>query len=546
MYSDLTESAKIIELGDTLTISINCTDIAGIKDVSIECENSNHTMIKIGVDIWQYNSWMPTSIGNYTYKIYITDNNDNENSIASSILFQDTILPIYTNIFENADPLELGDNQVIRIDVYDIAGINQTLIEFENANHSMINIYGYTWQYDSWTPSNWITYQYRIHMEDLSGNWNLFVTNITVQDTIAPSTPTLTNSPSGDVSGILVFDWLDGSDPSGISHYILIIDNETNPLNTPGYIFEFIIPNTGLNSSFFELSEDLIEGTYHFFLSQVDGVGHQSSYTMGSFNVITLNNGSNDFLIYIIIGIVIASVAGLIATAVIVRKRTKKEILPQRKKISFKEISTHINKLLNVKTSLPIDEFIGLPSDSTEILIEEEELKIKVNKIKNLGEQLFAKGAYLEAQKQFELGRDLLKNLGRQEEAQLFIELISGIEGLITEREKQLEILERLKVEGNYKQVFNIYQEVIEISNKLRDSETSSFYQSDLMLYFQNTQSNKFDLERYQFELKQKADILFNNGIFDKAAEQYEKCEQFSALLEQLEKEKGTFVENKK
>ncbi|MHA2282401.1 MAG: DUF2341 domain-containing protein [Promethearchaeota archaeon] len=114
IYSDLTESPSIVELGSELTISINSTDLAYIKDVSIEYENTNHTMTNIGGDIWQYNSWMPNSIGNYTYKIYIIDNNDNMNYVSSSILFQDTIIPIPSNLFENADPLELGDNQIIR------------------------------------------------------------------------------------------------------------------------------------------------------------------------------------------------------------------------------------------------------------------------------------------------------------------------------------------------------------------------------------------------------------------------------------------------
>lgn len=546
VYSDLIESAKIIELGDSLTISINCTDLAGIKDVLIEYENSNYSMTNIGGYIWQYNSWMPNSIGNYSYRIYITDNHDNINSVYSSILFQDTIIPVYANIFENANPLELGNNQIIRIDVYDIAGINQTLIEFESANHSMINIYGYTWQYDSWTPSNWITYQYRIHMEDLSGNWNLFVANITVQDTTAPSAPILTNSPSGDVSGILLFDWLDGYDPSGISSYILIIDNETDPFNTPGYIFKVNITNTSQGSSFFELSEELIEGIYYYFLSQIDGSGHQSTYTTGTFNVIKPSNGSNNFLIYVIFGIVIASVAGLIATATIVRKRTKREMFPHRKKIVLKEITAHINKLSTVQISQPKDEFIGLPRDITEILIEEEELEIKVSKIKNLGEQLFTEGAYLEAQKQFELGRNILKNLGKQEEAQLFTDLILGIEGLIAEREERLVSLELLKHEGNSRQIFNTYQDIIELSNKLGDQETSNFYQSDLILFFQKIHLNKIELESYRFELKQKADELINNNIFDKAAEHYEKCEQISALLVQLErKKKVSYIENK-
>ncbi|MFX0008643.1 MAG: LamG domain-containing protein, partial [Candidatus Hermodarchaeota archaeon] len=302
IYSDLTESANIIELGEQLTISINATDLADIKRVSIEFETSNHTMTNIGGDIWQYNSWAPTSIGNYTYTIYIKDNNDNLNYISSSILFQDTTNPIYSNLYESADPLELGNNPIIRIDVTDFAGINQTYLEFEGTNHTMTHIYGDTWQYDSWTPNNWVVYQYRIHMEDKSGNWNSLINNITVQDTTPPSPPVLTNSPSGDVSGILVFDWSDGIDPSGISYYILIISNETNPLSTPGYIYIFNITNIGPESSYCELPEALPIGKYYFFLAQVDGVGQQGSYTMGTFTVIT--NGPPEINMFLIIGIV--------------------------------------------------------------------------------------------------------------------------------------------------------------------------------------------------------------------------------------------------
>ncbi|MFW9773882.1 MAG: DUF2341 domain-containing protein, partial [Candidatus Thorarchaeota archaeon] len=272
-YSTLTESANPVELGTPLTISINATDLAGIKDVLIEFENDNHTMSQILMtNKWQYSSWLPNSIGNYTYTIYITDNNDNLNYTNSSILFQDTIIPVYSNFYESVDPLELGENAIIRIDIYDFAGINQSLIEFEGANHSMSNIYGGTWQYDSWTPTNWTIYQYTIHMEDNSGNWNSFIANITVQDTTPPPPPVLTNSPTGDVSGSLLFDWNEGFDPSGISYFILIIDNETNPLATPGVLFEYNITNIGPESSYFEFSENLTVGRYYYFLAQVDGV----------------------------------------------------------------------------------------------------------------------------------------------------------------------------------------------------------------------------------------------------------------------------------
>jgi hypothetical protein len=531
-YSDLTESSSIVELGSELIISINCTDLADIKAVSIEYEGTNHSMTNVSPDIWQHNSWRPNSIGNYSYKIYITDYNDNLNYVQSTILFQDTILPIYSNLFESSDPLELGNNPIIRIDLYDIAGINQTLIEFEGANHSMVNIYGNTWQYDLWTPNNWILYQYRIHIEDMSGNWNLFISNLTVQDTTPPPTPLFAASPSGDVSGILFFDWVDGSDPSGISYYILIIDNETNPLTTPGYIYFFNITNVGPESSYRELPEILPVGRYYYFLAQIDGVGQQSSYSTGTFNVISIEDGppGNNNLIIIII--IIASVVGSATAIVIVRKRLKKDITPPRKKIPLKIISSHLNKLSVPIFDVKHDQI--LPSKE---LTEEEEIEIQINEIKSLGEELFGEGAYLEAQKQFILGRDLLINLGREEDANLFSELIAGIEGLIEEREKRLELLEQAKSERNAVQIFEMHQDLIDISKKLRDPDGTSFYQFELIDYFQNNSLILVDLEQYRSELDQRAESLYRESNFENAAQLYEKCEKISQLLVQLERE---------
>ncbi|MFW9824428.1 MAG: hypothetical protein ACFFE4_15900, partial [Candidatus Thorarchaeota archaeon] len=535
-YSALTENPQVVELGGSPTISINCSDLAGIKDVLIECENSNNTMTNIDGNTWQYNSWIPWSIGNYTYIIFIIDINDNVNFVNSSIIFQDTVIPSYANMFENADPLELGDTQIIRIDVYDIAGINQTLIEIEGTNHSMINIYGNTWQYDSWTPSNWITYQYRIHMEDLSGNWNLFVANLTVQDTISPSPPVITNSPSGDVSGILVFDWNEGYDPSGISYFILIIDNETDPLTTPGFLFEYNITNIGPESSYFEFSEHLPVGRYYYFLAQIDGLGHQSTYTMGTFNVITPTNPNSNFLIYIILGIIGASVAGLIATATIVRKRTKKEMLPQRKKVPFKAIISHIEQIS--KSQVFQDTEIKTTQQEElepEEIPDEQKMDKKINEYKNLGEELFSEGAYLEAQKEFMLARDLLLQLGRDEETKLLSELITGIDNLLEERDKRLELLENTKIAGDAVKIYENYHDVIEISKKLRDTDGVSMYKSELIEYFQLNGPKIKDLEEHRAYLEQYTELLLSNNEFKKAAQLYEKCENISQLFVQLD-----------
>ncbi|MFX0059321.1 MAG: hypothetical protein ACFE8J_13580, partial [Candidatus Heimdallarchaeota archaeon] len=268
-FFNLTESGDPVELGEDLIITIIVSDLSDIKGVSIEYEGLNHSMANIGGDLWQCDTWKPSLANNYSYIIHMEDNNNNYNFTTGSIKFQDTISPVYTDLQENADPLELGDTAIITITIADVGGINQTLIEFEGMNHTMNNIYGNVWRYNAWCPNNWTVYQYKIYMEDTSGNSNFVTDNITVQDTTPPAAPIITNAPSGDVNGILTFDWSDGNDPSGISYYLLIIDNEENPYNTPGFIYNFNISNLGSESSFYELVEPLSQGKYYYFLFQI-------------------------------------------------------------------------------------------------------------------------------------------------------------------------------------------------------------------------------------------------------------------------------------
>ncbi|MFX1432014.1 MAG: hypothetical protein ACFFCY_17740, partial [Promethearchaeota archaeon] len=541
-YSNLTEIPKIVELGTTLTISVKATDLANIKEVLIEYENSNHSMEYAGEDIWDCDFWIPNSIGNYTYKIFIRDYNENLNYLKSWILFEDNVIPIYSNLIESADPLELGDNQVIRINTYDFAGINRTLIEFEGANHSMINIYGNTWEFDTWIPNNWTFYYYTIYVEDQSGNWNFVIGNITVQDTTPPSPPILTNAPSGDVSGILVFDWADGYDPSGISYYLLIIDNETDPLITPGYVYKFNITNIGSESSYYELTDALPSSKHYYFLAQIDGAGHQSDYTMGSFTI-NLNPNDNSLMIYIIIAVIVVSAVGSISAITIIRRKSHKKMGPPRKRISFKGILTHISKLTSPELT---SDDIKLQNELTrkeinqyysEELPVEGDIEIDIDEIKALGEELFSEGAYLEAIKQFQQAREILSNQDKNEEVALISDLIAGIEGLIEEREKRLEILEQLKLEGNSVEIFELFDEIIDISKNLRDLDSASFYQSGLTQFFQINKMKLLDLEDYRNILEQKADSLLNDNQFKIAAQIYEKCERITEIFIQSDRD---------
>ena len=546
IYSDLIESGDPIELGTQLIITIIVYDLAEIKRVLLEYEGSNHSMANMGGDLWQYDSWMPNRANSYSYTIYMEDNNNNLNSTNGSLEFQDTTSPVYSDLTESSDLLELGNVEIITIEIYDFGGINKSLIEFEGSNNSMTNIYGNTWQYDSWTPSFWTVYQYKIYLEDYSGNSNVTSGNITVQDTTPPSQPIITNAPSGDVSGVLTFDWIDGSDPSGISFYVLLIDNESNPYISQGYVFMSNITNVGSESSYFELHEVIPPGIYYFFLIQIDGVGQQSSYTVGTFTIISVGNGNNEIMPFVIIGIIFASVIGSITTIVIVNRKIQKNSIPRRKKIPLKIILSHIDNISNSSQSSEKSTILKLKKqkENSKVLtqkesIEDKELMTKINNIKIFGENLFDEGAYLEAQKQFELAEKILLKLGKKEEALLFSNLTSGITELNEERDKKLEALEEVKLGNDSLKIFEIYYDLIELSKKLKDYDSASMFLSEFTQFYQTDQIKLRDLKSQRFNLCVLANSLIVERKFEKSAELFELCEKISQFLVQIGRENG-------
>ncbi|MFX1456778.1 MAG: DUF2341 domain-containing protein, partial [Promethearchaeota archaeon] len=121
-FANLMESSDPIELGETEIITINVTDASGINQVKIDFEGDNHSMANIGGDTWQYDSWTPSSVDNYTYTIWMEDNYNNWNSTTGTIEVIDTTSPTFSDLIESADPLQLGQNETITIKVYDSPG----------------------------------------------------------------------------------------------------------------------------------------------------------------------------------------------------------------------------------------------------------------------------------------------------------------------------------------------------------------------------------------------------------------------------------------
>jgi hypothetical protein len=375
-------------------------------------------------------------------------------------------------------------------------------------------------------------------MEDNSGNSNVVNGNITVQDTTAPSAPIMTNAPSGDVSGVLTFDWLDGSDPSGISYYVLMIDNESNPYITPGYIFISNITNTGAESSYFELIEAIPPGSYYFFLIQIDGVGHNSSYTMGTFTILSTDNGNTEFMLFLIIGIIGASVIVSVTTIVVVKRKVQKNSIPRRKKVALKIILTHINNIstssqISTKTEIqkPKKQEKNTKAIPQKESISNEELMGRIDKIKTYGEKLLTEGAYLEAQKQFEFAEKILLKLGKNEEALLFSDLTVGIKELSDERDERLAMLEKAKLGIDSLKIFDLYYSLIELSEKLKDYDSADMYLSELTQFYQTEQIMLRDLEYQRFKFYKLANSLIEEKNFEKSVELYEKCEKISQFL---------------
>ncbi len=224
MYSVL-ESIYPLELGQPKIIDAVVYDLSSIIQVLIEFEGSNHTMTNIGGNYWRYDNWTPNSIGNYPYTIWAEDGANNWNSRGATIEVIDTTSPTYGNLTESADPLDLGQNETITINVSDLSGINQVLLEYEGSNHTMNYISGNTWRWTDWQPSAIGIYPYTVYMSDNLNNWNSVSgdINVSIIITIEPWLENLTEITDPLELGQEASIRIDAYDADGISKVIIEI-----------------------------------------------------------------------------------------------------------------------------------------------------------------------------------------------------------------------------------------------------------------------------------------------------------------------------------
>ena len=172
-WDTLTESADPLNIGNTEIININVYDFSIISFVYIEINNVNYTMDFISGNNYRNSTWIPLSIGVKNYSIWMIDeyNNINWTGIYNITVqeYQDDIAPIWSNLIEINDPLELGKNITIRINVYDDTNISFVYIEINNVNYTMYNISN-TYSYSKWLPLTIGVKEYQIWLIDYYNN----------------------------------------------------------------------------------------------------------------------------------------------------------------------------------------------------------------------------------------------------------------------------------------------------------------------------------------------------------------------------------------
>ncbi len=273
------------------------------------------------------------------------------------------------------------------------------------------------------------------------------------KDTNAPSAPNLISFPQGAVSGNLLFEWEEGSDPSGILKYRLIIDNEANPFVTPGFVFE-----TNTTGASYTFTGTLQPGTYYFFLYQIDGAGHQSSASTGSFSISSTTTPP-EFPLWIIFIIIGAAVGGVIGIIVLKKSKSKKEVVPQipeKKPIAkiVQEVPEEISQLdYDILKVMSYNELIGREENLLEYIRHLEETKKYGKAAEFIGELILIE-----------------EILGNSQEVELYHQkqidvAIKGLEYLKDQYEIESK---KAALSGDYSKALELYNESKVISDNLK------------------------------------------------------------------------------
>jgi hypothetical protein len=185
-WSNLSETASPIELGESMTISIDVTHTTEIAQVLLEFDGANHTMTKSG-DTFSY-TWIPDSVGAIAYTVYMEPYSGFWTTVSDNVAVEDTTAPAW--VPAPADKVLLhGESLSYQLTATDLSGIASWTIDdttnFEISNGLVTNK----------TPLAPGGYRLTVTVTDNEGNSNsasfiVAVLESTTTTSTAPTTPT--------------------------------------------------------------------------------------------------------------------------------------------------------------------------------------------------------------------------------------------------------------------------------------------------------------------------------------------------------------------
>lgn len=270
-------------------------------------QNGSRDLLFRIFDLYKYRTTFTAAEGSNNLSVY-ANNTDNAIVTSSTITFvSDTIPPTYEEINESNDPVEIGNNITISINVSDASSsVNTVLIEYNSTNHKNYtmtigtgNRYNFTFIATQLGLNN-----YTFYINDSVGNLNTsLVFNFTVVDTRAPEFSNIANSPNTSDEldpNVLINVTVTISDLGGISNAVLQYINSTasdwsnvTMSNSSSLFYANFTPNAPSNWTYRVWANDTSGNSNYSTNSSLD-VSYDYTWTRspGSYNAMSGIKGS--------------------------------------------------------------------------------------------------------------------------------------------------------------------------------------------------------------------------------------------------------------
>ena len=248
----------------------------------------------------------------------------------------------FSNLYESSDPLEIGLNVIIRVDVSDPQGWKEVVIEYGGINYSMSNIPGTdTWEYN-WTPSGLGIHPYTIFSRFNSNKWNTLSNSITVVSDATPPSYQLIEKPK---NGIKIGDHIkvkvEVKDSHGIKQVYMLF-------NTENYSMEKI-PSTDFWECQFNAPNNMGIYSYTIYMEDINNNLNIYSASIEVTNGVTESSEQDNIVWIPLIISALGGVIGIVAVkskisnrkpTLITRKGVKK---PVKKKVDVEKKEVNIS-----------------------------------------------------------------------------------------------------------------------------------------------------------------------------------------------------------